>query len=413
MSQIPPTQASDIQFDPLSLEFTENPQRFYAPMRERAAVYFYEAGRFWVLTRYADIDALTRDPRFTIDPRAWRYTVPPAYSKGSELEKIFEHNPFHSSVGDHLRIRRLVASSFSPRAIARLEQHTRAIFDELLARARVDERDVVDFAAELAHPLPIRVIAGMFGIPREHQEAFGRWGHAILQQILLRLMAPHRLSETMAVAEGGVAMMRQIIADRRRNPGDDMLSQLIQAQEAGDQLSEDELVSLVTIIIAAGTDTTVHALNFALFNLLRHDDQRQLVQRDPSLLNNAMDELMRYDSSSKATIPRFALEDLIIRGQPIAKGDLVNGYVGAAMHDPEVWPDAGRLDVTRDSSATLSFGRGAHHCLGAHLVRLEGRVALGTMLARFPELRLEGAPVYEYQHPIHRSMSSLKVRLRG
>lgn len=413
MSESLLTPAADIQFDPLSLEFTENPQRFYAPMRERAPVYYYEPGRFWVLTRYTDIDALTRDSRFTIDPRAWRYPVPPAYPKGSELERIFEHNPFHSSVQNHLRIRRLVAPSFSPRAIARLEHHTRAIFDELLVRARADEHDVVDFASELAHPLPIRVIASMFGIPRELQEDFGRWGYAILQQILLRLMAPHRLSETMDVAEGGVAMMRQIIANRRRNPGDDMLSQLIEAQEAGDQLTEDELVSLVTIIIAAGTDTTVHALNFALYNLLRHDDQRRLVQRDPSLLNNAMDELMRFDSSSKATIPRFSLEDLAIRGQHIARGDLVNGYVGAAMHDPEVWPDAARLDVTRDPSATLSFGRGAHHCLGAHLVRLEGRVALSTMLERFPEMRLEGSPVYEYKHPIHRSMSSLKVRLRG
>jgi cytochrome P450 len=400
-------------FDPLSLEFTADPQRFYAPMRERAPVYYYEPGRFWVLTRYADIDALTRDPRFTIDPRAWRFSMPPAWPRGSELEKIFEHNPFHSSIENHLRIRRLVAPSFSPRAVARLEQQAREIFDELLARARAGERDVVDFAAELAHPLPIRVIATMFGIPREHQEAFGRWGYAILQQILLRLMAPHRLSETMAVAEDGVALLRRIISDRRRHPGDDMLSQLIQAQEAGDKLTEDELVSLVTIIIAAGTDTTVHALNFALYNLLRHDDQRRIVERDPSMLGNAMDELMRFDSSSKATIPRFALEDLEIRGQPIARGDLVNGYVGAAMHDPEVWPDAARLDVTRDPSPTLSFGRGAHHCLGAHLVRLEGRVALGAMLERFPGLRLEGPPVYEYQHPIHRSMSSLPVRLRG
>ncbi|AUX23277.1 cytochrome P450 [Sorangium cellulosum] len=413
MSQSSPSRALDIQFDPLSLEFTEDPQRFYAPMRERAPVYYYEPGRFWVLTRYADIDALTRDPRFTIDPRAWRYPQPPAYPRGSELEKIFDHNPFHSSVENHLRIRRLVAPSFSARAVAQLERHTRALFDELLARARADERDVIDFAAELAHPLPIRVIAGIFGVPREHQEAFGRWGYAILQQILLRLMAPHRLAETMDVAERGVGMMREIIADRRRRPGDDLLTQLIQAQEAGDRLTEDELVSLVTIIIAAGTDTTVHALNFALYNLLRHEDQRRLVQRDPSLLSGAMDELMRYDSSSKAAIPRFALEDLTIRGQPIQKGDLVNGYVGAAMHDPEVWPDADRLDVTRDPSATLSFGRGAHHCLGAHLVRLEGRVALGTLLERYPEMRLEAPPVYEYKHPIHRSMSSLKVRLRG
>lgn len=404
--------APEIQFNPISPEFTQDPEAFYAPIRERAPIFYFAPARFWVLTRHDDIATIVRDQRFTADPRAWRYAMPSPYPKDSELAKIFDHNPFLRAPEDHLRIRRLVSPAFSARAVARLEPKIREIADDLLQKPRGSGQLELDIAADYSGPMPIRAIATMFGIPRDQQEAFGRWGYALLQQVMLAVTAPDRLSETMAEAEAGVPMLRRIIAQRRREPTDDILSQLIHAQEAGDKLTEDELVSLVAIVIAAGTDTTVHLISFTVYNLLRREELRRQVQREPSILPSVIDEIMRFDSQSKATIPRYALEDLTLGGQSIAKGDLLVGYVGAAMRDPATWPDAHRFDITRDQASNLSFGRGAHHCLGSHLAKLECRVAVNALLESFPDMQLEGPPVYEFNHPIHRAISSLKVRLR-
>jgi cytochrome P450 len=401
-----------IHFDPTSRAFTEDPQSFYAAMRERAPVYYWPEGRAWVLTRYDDIDAMLRDARFTTDNRTWRHSAQPIYANEPELATVLENNFFSAPAQEHQRMRKLVAPSFSSRAIAPLERQIRAIVDDLLAQADAGGRDVIDIATALAEPVPIRVISSMLGIPREHDEHFRRWGGSIIQ-VMFPLLPPERMAVTVAVAAGGLPMLREIIAERRRNPGDDMLSQLIQAQEAGERLSEDELVAMVMIMIAAGSETTVHLITFAVYNLLRHADQRRLVQQDPSLLDNAIEEVLRYDSFGKGAVTRFALEDVVIRGQRIVRGDMIFGYLGSALHDPDVWPDAGRFDVTRDPVANLSFGRGAHYCLGAHLARLEGRVALATLFERFPDMQLAGPPEYDFQHPILRRMSSLPVRPRG
>ena len=401
-----------IIFDPMSRAFTEDPQSFYAAMRERAPVYYWPEGRAWVLTRYDDIDAMLRDARFSTDHRRWRHNTQPIYAHEPELANIIEKNLFLAPAQDHQRIRKLVAPSFSSRAIARLERQIRAIVDDLLAQASADSRDVIDIATAVAEPMPIRVISSMLGIPPEHDECFRRWGTSILQ-VGFPLQPPERIAATVAEAARGLPVLREIIAERRRNLGDDMLSQLIQTQEAGERLSEDELISLVMVMIAAGSETTVHLITFAVYNLLRHADQRGLVQEDPSLLDNAIEEVLRYDSFAKGGVTRFALQDVSIRGQRIASGDMIFGYLGAALHDPDVWPDAGRFDVTRDPVANLSFGRGAHYCLGAHLARLEGRVALATLFERFPDMQLAGPPGYDFYHPILRRMSSLPVRPRG
>lgn len=408
----PPAPDLAIPFDPISRAFTEDPQPFYASMRERAPVFYWPQGRAWVLTRYDDIDAMLRDPRFTTDQGKWRHATQPIYASDPELAAVFEKNFFFASPQDHQRIRKLVAPSFSSRVIARLEGQTRAIVDDLLTQARTDSRDLIDISPDLAEPLPIRVISSMLGIPREHDEHFRRWGISIIH-VIFPLLPPEQIPAAVAEAAGGLPMLREVIAERRQNPGDDTLSQLIQAHEAGDRLSEDELVALVMALISAGSDTTVHLITFAVYNLLRHPEQRRLVQQDPSLLENALEEVLRYDNFGKGMVTRFALEDVSIRGQHIPEGDMIFGYVGSAMHDSEVWPDAGRFDVTRDPVANLSFGRGAHYCLGAHLARLEGRIAVGTLLQRFPDMQLAGPPEYDFQHPVFRRMSSLPVRLRG
>jgi cytochrome P450 enzyme len=375
-------------------------------------VFYWPEGRAWVLTRYQDVEALTRDPRFSIDPRNWRHAMPPLYDPESKLARLFKNNPFHAPVQDHLRIRRLIAPSFSMRALSGLEGEIRAIVDDLLLKAEADTREVIDIATDLAEHLPIRVIGSMLAIPTEHQAAFRRWSKSILEQVMLPLLSPEKIPVSMFEAERGITLLHEIIADRRKNPGPDMLSQLIQTQEAGTRLSKDELVSLIAIMIAAGAETGVNFISFSVYNLLRHEEQRRLVQRDPTLLAGALEEVLRYDHFGKVTITRYALEDLAIRGQAIARGDMVIGEASAAMHDRDMWPDAERFDVTRDPAANLSWGRGAHHCLGIHLARLEGRVAVGALLERFPEMRLEGAPEYEPRHPVLRCMTSLKVRLR-
>lgn len=393
-----------IALDPRDPAFLANPYPVLRRLREEAPIHWWEEGRMWMLTRYADIESTLKDPRFTVDIRAWRLNDERGQeSMPVEFKEMFEHGLFQVSRADHTRIRKLVAPSFTPRAAARQEGMIQEVVDELLAG--VQDRDVVEFVQEFAEPMPIRVIARILGIPREHDEAFREWGQNLVK-LTFPLLPPEARQAVVQRFPEGWHLLGELIEERRRHPGDDLLSSLLAAHEEGDKLSSVELRSLVGGLITAGSETTVHLLAYALLALLRRPETLARVRADLDLLPGTIEEVLRHDNFGLFGVPRYALERVTMHGTTIERGDMVMCVVNSAMHDRSVWPDAERFDIDRDPTLNLSFGRGAHFCLGAHLARAEARVALRTLLTRFPALSLAGEPSY-HPHPFIRQVSYL------
>lgn len=395
-------------FDPASPTYLADPYPTFRRLRHEAPVYWWDRGHMWLLSRYPDVEAALKDPRFSVDVRQWRfYREDEGFP--SIVREVAENGLFQVGKTDHTRIRKLVAPSFTPRAIEKREALVQEVLDDLFAD--IGEADEIDVVSQLAEPLPIRVISRMLGIPPEHDHTFREWGHKLIQ-ITFPVLPPE---ERLAVAKqvpAGFDLLTQIIEERRRNPSDDMLSGLIHAQEQGDKLTSLELLSLVGGLVTAGSETTVHLVAFAVLELLRHPEVLARVRADADLLPGVMEEVLRHDNFGALGTTRYALEDVEIRGQAIPKGDMIMLLLGSAMHDEEVWPDAESFDIDREATPNVSFGRGAHFCLGAHLARAEGRMAVRSLLTRYPDLALAGEPTFR-PHPLLRHMTTLPVRVRA
>jgi cytochrome P450 enzyme len=394
-------------FDPADPAYLANPYPTHRRLRNEAPVYWWERGRMWLLSRYADVEATLKDPRFSTDVRSWRYYQHQGGMPASIVE-IRERGLLAVGRDDHTRIRRLVAPSFGPRAAELREAQVQRVVDELLAD--VGDADVLDLVARLAEPLPIRVISQILGIPPEHDAMFREWGQTLIKSVIPVLPVEQRMALAQQLP-AGYELLARLVEERRAHPGDDLLSSLIHAQDAGERLDSAELLALVGLLVTAGSETTVHLVAFAVLELLRHPEVLARVRDDLELLPGVIEEVLRHDSFMAMGVPRYALEDVEIRGRAIAKGDMLFLLLPAAMHDEDVWPDAERFDIDREPAPNLSFGRGPHFCLGAHLARLEARVVLRTLLTRFPGMELAGEPSYR-PHPVIRQMSALPVRLR-
>lgn len=395
-------------FDPSDPIYLADPYPTHRRLRSEAPVYWWERSRMWLLSRYADVEATLKDPRFSTDLRSWRYYKDQGGMPASIVE-IRERGLLTVGRDDHTRIRKLVAPSFSPRSAELREAQVQRVVDELLAK--VGETDTVDLVERLAEPLPVRVISQILGIPPEHDETFRAWGQTLVKSVIPVLPFEQRVALAQQLP-AGYQLLAQVIEDRRAHPRDDLLSSLIHAQEEDDRLSSAELLALVGLLVTAGSETTVHLVAFAVLELLRNPEVLARVQGDLGLLPGVIEEVLRHDSFMAMGVPRYALEDVEIRGHAIAKGDMLMLLLPAAMHDEDVWPDAERFDIDREPAPNLSFGRGPHFCLGAHLARLEARVTLRTLLTRFPRMELAGEPTFR-PHPLVRQMASLPVRLRA
>jgi len=395
-------------FDPSDPSFIANPYPTFRRLRSEAPVYWWERGYMWLLSRYADVEATLKDSRFTTDVRRWSF-YQEQQGMPEKLVEMSEHSIVQVSREDHTRIRKLVMPSFTPRAVEKREALVQQVIDEVLAD--VDETQVFDLVPRFAEELPIRVISRILGVPPEHDATFRAWGQALIQVSIPLLPLDERIALAQQIP-AGFDLLERVIDERRASPTDDLLSSLIHAQEEGHRLSAKELLSLVAGLITAGSETTVHLLGFAVLELMRHPDVLARVRADLSLLPATVEEVLRHDNFGKTgAIPRFALEDVEIRGTVIPQGAMVMCLIPAAMYDEDVYADPERFDIDREPTPNLSFGRGAHFCLGAHLARIETRVALQTFLTRYPHMRLAGEPQYR-DHPFIRAMTTLPLHLR-
>jgi cytochrome P450 len=384
----------EVGLNPFAPGYFEDPYRQYRELRERAPVHHNPVGP-WTVTRYEDCARLLRDPRLSVTPS--NADVDPrtemAEQFGYERSERGTRAILNLDPPDHTRIRRLAQQAFTPRRVETLIARIQMLVDEMLDA--VEPAGGMDVIADLAFPLPFAVISEMLGMPDTDRTEMRRWSHTLIKTLEPIVMP----DEFPAILDAGDHLNEHVTAAiewKRRDPGDDLLSALIAAEESGDRLSPAELRDQVVLLYLAGHETTVNLIGNGTLALLRHPEQVEALRADPDLIANGVEELLRYDSPVQFS-RRITLADVELGGQTIPARSFVFTCLGAANRDPEHFGvDADELDVhRRDAPHHVSFGGGIHHCLGAVLARTEARAAIATLVRRFPDLTLvPGEPAW-------------------
>ena len=393
----------------------ENPYPVYSLLRTvhpvlEVPVPDFDGPGVWLLTRYRDVHAVLSDPRFSVD----RLKAPIIRKNIDRLPSFLQQSVrglrsmLIMDPPDHTRVRKLVAKAFTPRRIAALRGRIEALVAEELDQ--MAERGQTDLIHDLAEPLPAIVIAELLGVPPEDHRQFRQWSSQLISAIAARTLE-ERQHASLEAGQKILSYLSDIIAERRAQPRDDLISAMIQAQEENDALSDAELLATSQLVLLAGHETTTNLIGNGALALLREPEQLERLRNDPGLLPMAVEELLRFDGPVQATV-RVALEDVEIDEHVIPQGSLVIVSLGAANHDPEVFESPDQLDVGRDPNHHLAFGFATHFCMGARLARLEARVAFGALISRFSEISLvSDAPEYR-ENPILRGLERLDLSLR-
>ena len=384
-----------MQFNPMDPEFVADPYPTYHRLRAEDPVHHSPLG-FWVLSRYEDVVWSLRDPRLIKEPIAAFVAArlgrtPP----GLGLSMLDRDPP------DHTRLRGLVSKAFTPRVVERLRPRVQEIVDGLLDR--VERAGTMDLIEEFAYPIPVNVICEMLGVPVEDHEQFKGWSLDLARGLDSIMLGPDSdvVKRSGKAREGLSNYIRQLIGERRSAPRGDLLSALIATEEAGDKLSEPELVAMSILLLVAGHETTVNLIGNGMLALLRHPDQLRQLRERPDLIGSAVEELLRYDGPVQRTA-RTPSEDVTIGNRTIPGGAIVMPFIGAADRDPAQFRDPDRLDITRTENRHIAFGLGIHFCLGAPLARIEGQIAISTLVKRMPKLALA------VERPEHRQSLTLR-----
>lgn len=394
-------------YNPFDPRLRADPYPVYRRLRDEDPVHRSPLG-FWALSRYADVVTLQRDTSLeffghqTIDrlKDAMRDPSGPAAKIGRWL--LFTDRQ------EHRRFRGLMGRFFTPRAVERVRPLVTAKVEELLDRLPTDRP--VDLVAELAQPLPMTMFSEWLGIPPQDRAQVRQWA-ASIGRILVSVLNPEMIRKMADAVLACDTYLRGQVAERRRAPRDDLLSELLGATHGGEPISDDELVANVILLLGATYETTVNMLGNSILALLQNPDQRELLCADRSVLGNAVDELLRYDSPAQLH-GRYAPHELEIGGKVIPAGSRIILLIGAANRDPERFADPDRLDLRRPDPRPLSFGTGVHACLGAWVARLESEVALSMLLDRFPRIGRISEPLYWRSEPAAiRALRALPVEL--
>jgi cytochrome P450 len=389
------TTATEPLFNPLSPDFIRDPYPHYERLRTSDPMHLTAFGAY-VASRHAEVSLVMRDKRFGKDfvERTKR-----RYGPDIMKEPVFRsmsHWMLQQDPPDHTRLRGLVVKAFTARRVEDMRPRIQEIVDQTLDR--IAPQGHMDLIEDFAFRLPVTIICDMLGIPEEHREVFytsSRDGGRLLDPVPLSKAEIEQANAGNLMAQ---MYFQQLFELRRKDPGDDLTTQLVQAEEDGSKLSNEELTANIILLFGAGHETTVNLIGNGLLALHRNPDQLALLKANPELITNAIEEFLRYDSSVQLT-GRVALEDIEeLGGKRIPKGESVLCLLGSANRDPAVYPDRpDRLDITRPKIRPQSFGGGIHLCLGAQLARIEAEVAISTLLRRLPGLRLDNAENPEWR----------------
>ena len=384
----------DLSVNIAAPEFKADPFPFYRQLREREPVHrvnLPDGQHAWLVTRYDDVVRVLTDERFAKDvfrvrSKEQMAAAPWLQKRLTPLLMPLARHMLNRDPPDHTRLRALVQQAFSPRLVEGMRGRVQTLAEELLERVKRQGR--MDLIADYALPIPSTVIAEMLGIPVRDQHKFHRWSAAMLAAGASRF----GLLLAMPSALRFMRYIRQLIKIRRADLRDDLISALITAKEASERLNDDEMLSMILLLIVAGHETTVNLIANGMLALLQHPDQLERLRSDPALIKPAVEELLRFTAPVETATERFAREDLELAGVKIAHGDLVLAAIASANRDESQFINPDSLDITREPNRHLAFGQGIHFCLGASLARLEGQTAINTLLAGTRDLQLAVDP---------------------
>ncbi len=399
------------EFNPQDPDFIRNPYPVYERLRAEAPIFFHEESRLWFCTNYEDVDYFLRDKRLgrsighILPPEACG--VPPDPPEYLPFTKLNRHSMFDMEPPEHTRIKNLVHKAFTPRRVDEMRASIQAIANQLLDR--VEAKGEFEVIEEFATPLPVTVIAELLGVPEADRDKLRPWSAAIVAMYELD-PAPETAKKAIEASAEFSDYLRFLSHQRKAEPRPDLITALAEVEEAGDQLSEDEMIATCVLLLNAGHEATVNGIGNGLFALLRHPEQLWLLRERPDLLDGAVEEMLRYDTPLQL-FRRWALEEMDYKEFHFKVGDRLGLMFGAANRDPVVFAQAERFDIQRDSNPHLAFGAGIHYCLGAPLARLELQIAFATLLRRFPKLELVGPePEFSGKYVI-RGLRELRVRM--
>ena len=389
-----------------SADFKERAFPIYAAMREQgpvASVTLPTGEPIWFVIRYAEVVAMLKDnERFANDPsntlteeeyaqlfqQATEHLTDEQQQMAAQTDEILRRNLLAVDPPDHSRLRRLVAIPFTPKFIEGLRSRIQVIADTLLdavqARANETGRREMELISDFAYPLPLTVISEMLGIPLADRDKFREWSQAAVSFTPADRANPAVTAKLIEF----IAYMHRLVADKRSHPGDDLLSGLVLAEAEGDKLSENELLSMIFVLIVAGHETTVNLIGNGMLALFEHPEQRARLRENPSLLKPAIEEMLRYYGPVEMSLTRWVRQDTEFGGRNMRRGEQIMAVLASANHDGEQFPDPDVFDISREPNRHIAFGTGIHACLGATLARLEGQIAFATLLSRVPDLAL-------------------------
>lgn len=359
-------------------ELRDNPYPVLNRIREENPVHQTPFGDYRIF-RHADVVRLLKDTKVGV--RTTDGKLPGADETTMPRRFMLQQDP-----PNHTRLRRLVSRAFTPPAIERLRPRVQRLVDDLLDRVQGAGR--MDLIDDLAQPVPATVICEMLGVPLQDRELFTDWTSQVTHLLLPKFLSEAQREKSMAAVTQLVSYFTDLVAERKRAMGDDMLSALIRAEEAGDRLSPEELIVQAIGLLIAGFETTIGLIGNGVRNLLLHPDELSKLRERPALINAAVEECLRYDGPISGTL-RVVHEDVEFGGLLIPKNSQVFASIAAAQRDPRVFQEPDRFKIERDNSSHLAFGGGIHFCLGAHLARMEAQITMGALFRRFPTLQLE------------------------
>jgi cytochrome P450 len=388
--------------DPFRPEDRDDPWALYRSLQDRVPVFLTPDGNY-VLTRYDDCLSVLRDPRSSVSASSLSPEVAVKYQTSIsdfDLPVLLFLDP-----PDHSRLRGLVSKAFTPRVIEGLRAHMEQLVDDMLDG--VIDRGQMDVMSDLAYPLPVTVICELLGVPVDDRDQFRPWSSAA-SRLLDGDLEPAVMNEGLVAVMQIINALNQQVEDRRRQPRDDLLSALVAAEEAGDRLTHEELLATVTLLFIAGHETTMNLIGNGVYALLRHPDQLARLKGDPSLVRDAVEELLRFDGPVHLT-GRIPTESITVAGVAIPAGFQVVTLLAAANRDPARFAHPDRLDVGRRDNHHLTFSSGPHFCLGASLARLEGQVALTAMLRKLDDWTLLTPEPHYREHFVLRGLQQLEM----